>query len=101
MNLAPIAEPNLTGYDVTALVKFGSGIGARFICLGDYANSRGAADMGVSPDLLPGYVAVASGNKFAEEWGSLPSAKGLSLPEMLQAAQSKDGRLGVLYVVGS
>src|SRR5579884_3304002 len=28
---------------------------AKFICLGDYANSRGAADMGLYPDLLPGY----------------------------------------------
>ena len=40
-------------------MKFGSGIaGAKFICLGDYANSRGAADMGLYPDLLPGYHAV-------------------------------------------
>jgi NADH-quinone oxidoreductase subunit G len=100
-DLVIIFGSELRGDDIAAVIKFGSGIGARFICLGDYANSRGAADMGVSPDLLPGYVAVASGNKFAEEWGSLPSAKGLSLPEMLQAAQSKDGRLGVLYVVGS
>ena len=30
--------------------------GAKFICLGDYANSRGAADMGLYPDLLPGYA---------------------------------------------
>jgi NADH-quinone oxidoreductase subunit G len=89
----------LRGEDISALVKFGSAIGARFICLGDYANSHGAADMGVSPDLLPGYVAVSAAQKFTEEWGSLPSAKGLSLPEMLQAA--KDGKLGALLVAGS
>ena len=35
-----------------------------FICLGDYANSRGAADMGLYPDLLPGYAPLASGSIF-------------------------------------
>jgi NADH-quinone oxidoreductase subunit G len=79
----------LTGYDVTALVKFGSAIGARFICLGDYANSRGAADMGVSPDLLPGYVAIGSAQKFTEEWGPLPADRGLTLGELKQAAKEK------------
>ncbi len=28
----------------------------RYMALGDYANSRGAADMGVLPDRLPGYA---------------------------------------------
>ena len=55
-----------------SLVKFGSGIpGAKFICLGDYANSRGAADMGLYPDLLPGYQCSNSG-KFSEEWDGVP-----------------------------
>src|SRR5215472_14456166 len=45
--------------DIAALVKFGLGTGAKFICLGDYSNSRGAADMGLLPDLLPGYTAVS------------------------------------------
>src|SRR5262249_54044971 len=47
----------LQGGDIAALVKFGSALDAKFICLGDYANSRGAADMGLYPDLLPGYAA--------------------------------------------
>ena len=89
----------LRGADIAALVKFGAGVNAKFICLGDYANSRGAADMGVLPDLLPGYIATASGQKFSDDWGPLPSAKGLALPEMMQAA--KDGKLAALYVVGS
>ena len=89
----------LRGADIAALVKFGSSLGAKFICLGDYANSRGAADMGLYPDLLPGYNAAGGTQKFAEQWGSLPQAKGLALPEMMQAA--KDGRLSALYVVGS
>jgi NADH-quinone oxidoreductase subunit G len=88
----------LRGADITALVKFG-GSGAKFICLGDYANSRGAADMGLFPDLLPGYVSASGPHKFADEWGKVPQEKGLSLPEMIQAAKS--GQLATLYVVGS
>ena len=37
----------------------------RFMALGDYANSRGAADMGLLPDHLPGYASV--GNSAARE----------------------------------
>ncbi len=48
----------LRGGDVKALVNFGLAQGAKFICLGDYANSRGAADMGLYPDMLPGYAPV-------------------------------------------
>jgi NADH-quinone oxidoreductase subunit G len=98
-NLIFIFGAEIRGGDVAELVKFGSSINARFICLGDYANSRGAADMGLYPDLLPGYTAVSAGQKFREEWGTLPEAKGMSLPEMMQAA--KAGKLGALYVVGS
>jgi NADH-quinone oxidoreductase subunit G len=98
-DLIIIFGSELRGADIASLVKFGSGLKARFICLGDYANSRGAADMGLYPDLLPGYNAVASAAKFSEEWGPLPSARGLSLPEMAQAA--RQGQLAALYVVGS
>src|SRR6267142_1156876 len=89
----------LKGEDVTTLVNFGAGLGAKFICLGDYSNSRGAADMGLTPDLLPGYVSVSSPGRFAEEWVGLPKEKGLSLPEMFEGA--KQGRLTALYIVGS
>ncbi len=59
-NLVIIFGSEIRGDDVATLVEFGSGIsGAKFICLGDYANSRGAADMGLYPDLLPGYHPVA------------------------------------------
>ena len=63
------AEPSLLiifgsefrGRDIEALVNFGMGLPhARFACLGDYVNSRGAADMGLLPGLLPGYVPVTS-----------------------------------------
>jgi NADH-quinone oxidoreductase subunit G len=103
------AEPTLLivfgseyrGRDVDALVNFGMGLPqARFACLGDYVNSRGAADMGLLPGLLPGYVPVTQGGAFAEEYGdSLPSAPGMDLVEMFDAAER--GELAALYVVGS
>jgi len=89
----------LRAADVESLVKFGSALGARFICLGDYANSRGAADMGLYPDLLPGYTALNAASKFAEEWGALPQEKGLSISEMEAAAQA--GRMEALLVFSS
>jgi NADH-quinone oxidoreductase subunit G len=90
----------IRGNDVAVLVKFGSGVpGAKFVCLADYANSRGAADMGLYPDLLPGYHRVADAGKFHDEWISIPAAIGLTLPEMVDAA--KAGKLKALYVVGA
>jgi NADH-quinone oxidoreductase subunit G len=88
------------GRDIEALVKLGSTLpNVKFSCLGDYANSRGAADMGLYPDLLPGYLPVSAGH-FAEEYGPmLPARPGLDLVEMFDAAQR--GELDALYVVGA
>jgi NADH-quinone oxidoreductase subunit G len=97
-NLVIIFGSEVGGEDIAALVKFGLSINARFICLGDYANSRGAADMGLYPDLLPGYIAHNAAQKFSEEWGKLPADKGLSLAEMKRAI--KDRRLAALLLVG-
>lgn len=86
------AEPNLVivfgdsvkGDDVRKLVAFGQSLGieVKYCALVDYSNSRGAVDMGLTPELLPGYH--ASGQK------------GLSVPEML-ASQS----IEALWVVGA
>jgi len=90
----------LRGQDVKALVDFGLAQGAKFICLGDYANSRGAADMGLYPDMLPGYAPIASATSFHEEWlDEIPNVPGLNLLQMMDAA--KEGKLKALYVVGS
>ena len=98
--LVIIFGSEIFGNGIQPLTKFAAGIpGAKLICLADYANSRGAADMGLYPDLLPGYFAVSDGNKFREEWGSLPQKAGLSLQEMLDAAKS--GALKALYVIGA
>src|SRR5258706_1023071 len=90
----------LRGADIQKLLVFASSIpGTKLICLGDYANSRGAADMGLYPDLLPGYQPVADPAQFREDWGNVPQQKGLSLPEMMEAAAA--GKLKALYVIGS
>jgi NADH-quinone oxidoreductase subunit G len=99
-NLIIIFGSELRGSDIANLTKFGSSItGARFVCLADYANSRGAADMGLYPDLLPGYHPISAGGEFQQEWGAIPQTAGLDLPGMVDAA--KAGDLKALYVVGS
>ena len=99
-NLVVIFGSEVRGNDIASLVAFGSRIpGARFICLGDYSNSRGAADMGLYPDLLPGYHPVAGRSEFHREWGEVPGNPGLDLPGMVDAA--KNGKLKALLVVGS
>ena len=58
--LVIIAGSEVTGEGIASLVKFARDVpGAKVICLADYSNSRGAADMGLYPDLLPGYHRVA------------------------------------------
>jgi NADH-quinone oxidoreductase subunit G len=101
-NLVIIFGSEIRGDAIHSLVKFGSGIpGAKFICLGDYANSRGAADMGLYPDLLPGYHRVGSpdSGRFHEEWGGVPPTPGMTLPDMVESARS--GKLKAFYAVGA
>jgi NADH-quinone oxidoreductase subunit G len=99
-NLVIVFGSEVRGDDLASLVKFGSEIsGAKFICLADYANSRGAADMGLYPDLLPGYHPTAGNSEFHKEWGDVPQGAGLDLAGMVEAGRS--GALKALYVVGS
>ncbi len=100
-HLVIICGAELRGEELASLVRFGAAIpGAKFICLGDYANSRGAADMGLYPDLLPGYTPLAKASEFHQRWGAeFPATAGLNLQQMADAAKS--GSLQALYVVGS
>ncbi len=72
------------GDAVRRLVAFGDGLGipVKYLCLVDYSNSRGALDMGLAPDLLPGY-------KPAPETG-------MTVAQMLS-----DPDLAALWVVGA
>ena len=88
------------GQDIDALVSFGLSLPeTRFACLADYANSRGAADMGVLPDMLPGYRPVTAPGVLAQEYPHLPQTPGMDLVQMFDAAER--GELGALYVVGA
>jgi NADH-quinone oxidoreductase subunit G len=88
----------LRGKDLKALIDFGLTLpGAKFALIADYANSRGAADMGLLPDMLPGYTPLADNTTFAEYNAS--STPGLDLLEIFEAAGK--GELSALYVVGS
>jgi NADH-quinone oxidoreductase subunit G len=81
--LVILFDDTYQGDDLRKLVDFAESLGipVKFICLLDYANSRGAVDMGVTPELLPGYQ---------------PSGQpGMHLEEMIAAP------LDVLWVVGA
>ena len=99
-NLIIIFGSEIRGGALASLVAFGTAIpGARFTCLGDYSNSRGAADMGLYPDLLPGYHPISGNSDFHREWADIPQVAGLDTPGMIEAG--KAGKLRALYVVGS
>lgn len=102
-SLVVIFGEEFRGKDVEALVAWGLKRGpgpdsVRFAYLGDHSNSRGAADMGLLPDLLPGYVPVAAPGAFGE-YAGLPQAPGKTLPQMIEAASQ--GELGALLIVGA
>ena len=97
---------DIQGPAIRDLVSFAVRLGGqtRFMALGDYSNSRGAADMGVLPDRLPGYAHVteaSSRERFGNIWGGvdLPTAPGFSTRQMMEAAAT--GKLKALYVIGA
>ncbi len=77
------------------LGKEGSGI----LPLRGQNNVQGACDMGVLPDLLPGYKSLDEKEIFESVWkGEIPSEKGLTLIEMFEGAIS--GRIRAMYIIG-
>src|SRR5579884_2696679 len=78
----------IRGEAVRKLVAFGDSLGipVKYVALVDYSNSRGASDMGLLPDLLPGYRPVS-------EAGLEP---GLDYDQILAATD-----LNALWVVGA
>ncbi|MFL6463826.1 MAG: molybdopterin-dependent oxidoreductase, partial [Bryobacteraceae bacterium] len=90
------AEPELVivfgaaikGDAIRNLVAFGDSLGipVKYVCLVDYSNSRGASDMGLLPDLLPGYHSVS-------DVGLEP---GLNYDQILAATD-----LDALWVIGA
>jgi NADH-quinone oxidoreductase subunit G len=103
--VAIVFGAEVTGAAIAQLVAFGSKLQGkvRYMALGDYANSRGAADMGLLPDRLPGYAHVddaTSREELERLWSAvLPAKPGLTAPAMVDAGQN--GKLKALYVMGA
>jgi len=95
----------IRGQDVADLVRWGLTLPGltRFVALGDYANSRGAADMGLLPDVLPGYAALsdpAARERMESAWQvKIPNAPGRNIRSLLQGVGS--GEIKALLVFGS
>jgi len=95
----------ISGAALRNLVALGDKLAGetRYMALGDHANSRGAADMGLLPEFLPGYAPVKHASaraRFGKVWkAELPSSPGLNARAMMEAAAT--GRLRALYVVGA
>jgi NADH-quinone oxidoreductase subunit G len=105
-DVAIVFGAEVSGAAIGEVVAFGSMLPGktRYMTLGDYANSRGAADMGILPERLPGYAHVddaAARDKFEKIWGcgALPSKPGKTTPQMVEDAQA--GRLKALFVMGA
>ena len=93
-DIAVVFDAEITGAAIADVVAFGSKLPGktRYMALGDYANSRGAADMGVLPDRLPGYAYVEDAwahEQLEQLWGCvIPPKPGLTAPQMIEEAQA-------------
>jgi NADH-quinone oxidoreductase subunit G len=94
-----VAEPS-TGVAEAALALAGLP-GVSFLPVLRRSNVNGAIDLGLSPGLLPGRVALADGRAWYERlWGTaLPKEKGLDTIGMLTRAAA--GAMEVLFLVGA
>ena len=91
----------LRGENLKALIDFGLSLpNAKFALLSDYVNSHGASDMGLLPDMLPGYLPLQGSHDFNNEYGErFRNTPGLDLVGIFDAAVA--GSLGALYVVNA
>jgi len=94
--LVVLVGNEVRGGELAALIK--ALPHAKFALLADYANSRGACDMGLLPDALPGYQPLGGSSTLAHELNA-PATAGLDLLAMFDAAAA--GSLSALYIVGS
>ncbi|MCP5114319.1 MAG: molybdopterin-dependent oxidoreductase, partial [bacterium] len=82
--LVVVFGDSIKGEQLRQLVQFSDSLSipVKYVSLVDYSNSRGAIDMGLTPELLPGYKPA--------------SQSGLTLPEILAADD-----LDAVWVVGA
>jgi NADH-quinone oxidoreductase subunit G len=95
----------IQGAAIRDLVRWGLSLPGRtrFVALGDYANSRGAADMGLLPGTLPGYSPItddAARAWFESAWqAKIPAKPGHNARETITGIES--GQIKALLVFGS
>jgi len=95
----------IQGKSIEELVYWGLTLpgSTRFLALGDYANSRGAADMGLLPDTLPGYLPVAdpsSRERYESLWqAKIPVEPGRNIRAIIEGIES--GEIQALLVLGA
>ena len=99
-HLVVVIAPEITGAALDSILTWGLGrANVRFALLGAHANSRGAADMGLLPNLLPGYVSLSAPAAFATEYTGMPQTPGKPLADIVQEAATD--HLGALVVFGA
>jgi NADH-quinone oxidoreductase subunit G len=95
----------IRGEVVGELVRWGLTLPGRtrYLALGDYANSRGAADMGLLPGVLPGYLSVTDAGgraRYEVAWQmKIPVQPGRNIREIFAGIES--GEIKSLLVFGS
>ncbi len=74
--------------------------GARFLTVVRRANTHGALDCGLSPNLLPGRMTIDDARGYYEgHWGQVAQGPGMSTGEML--ARAAAGSMAVLILLGA
>ena len=98
LTLSPGAVPAVSALaDLSALARAQVGPQVSLLALASRNNLQGSLDMGVSPDMLPGYVSLdddTAAGRFTGAWGDgLCHEQGLGAWQML-------GQVRALYVMG-
>jgi len=94
--LVILFNDSVKGNAVHDLVKFGQSLGipVRYCALVDYSNSRGAIDMGLVPELLPGYQASNQPGMTVDE---MRAAEHIDALWVVGANPLKDGPLNARF----
>nr|HID59359.1 2Fe-2S iron-sulfur cluster binding domain-containing protein [Desulfobacterales bacterium] len=95
-----------TGYEkclAVADLAAALGMKLKLFPIAEKNNTQGCCDMGIWPDLLPGYIPVDAGGKVEEVWKKgINTRPGLDLPGMIKAMNGKTEKpVKAMYIMGS
>jgi len=71
----------------------------KLLPLNSRANTFGALDMGLAPDLLPGRLDISAGKSLVDDWGEFPVTAGLDTVGILEGVDQ--GTVRALILVGA